>query len=210
MKERRLLEQHYANDFSELVISLLLTEDSLQSWYWVNTREYDHIFTIYSQMNEIWYIKGKFRVIPKPNNLFLLGFEHEEECRHVLKVSPWLVSNLHFCLKPWMENLILSQPLRPGVHVLDTEGKEIWLKFKYERLGEFCFRCGVILHPTYKCKKEKRPNEGKELPEDDSYGLWMRAREVNSKHYSGQKSFARTLQQVPLDATDATGERVPP
>ncbi|KAJ4829523.1 hypothetical protein Tsubulata_028063 [Turnera subulata] len=102
---------------------------------------------IYSQMNEIWYIKGKFRVIPIPNNLFLLCFEHEEDCRHVLKGSPWLVPNLHFCLKPWTENLSLSQ---------------------------------------------------------------MRAREVYGKHYSGQKSFARTTQQAPLDAADATGDRVPP
>ncbi|KAJ4848357.1 hypothetical protein Tsubulata_012736 [Turnera subulata] len=170
---------------------------------------------IYNQINEIWYIKGKFRVIPKPNNIVLIGFEHEEDCKHVLKGYPWLVSNLHFCLKPWTENFILgqvpfrlshfwvqihdipselltrakivrlgdafpiflhyehslenvlgwqgfvrariefdvAQPLRPRVHVLDIKGKEIWLKFKYERLGEFYFRCGLISYATYKCKR---------------------------------------------------------
>ncbi|KAJ4834005.1 hypothetical protein Tsubulata_049309 [Turnera subulata] len=145
------------------------------------------------------YAVGAFRVIPKPNSIFLIGFEHEEDCKHVLKGSPWLVSNLHFCLKPWIK-FVVDQPLRPGVHVLDSQGKEIWIKFKYERLGEFCFRCGLISHATYKCKKAKRANEGKELPVEDSYGPWMRAKEVYGKHYFGQKSFSKTTPYEPNDA----------
>ncbi|KAJ4831477.1 hypothetical protein Tsubulata_037608 [Turnera subulata] len=101
------------------------------------------------QLKDIWYIKGDFKVIPKPNNIFLLGFEMEEDKKHVLKGSPWLVSNLHLCLKPWTQEMILSwqgfirarfefevaKPLRPDIHGIDKNGKEIWIKFKYERLG---------------------------------------------------------------------------
>ncbi|KAJ4844984.1 hypothetical protein Tsubulata_047373 [Turnera subulata] len=139
--------------------------------------------------------------IVRRGNAFPIFLYYEHSLENVLGWQGFVSARIEF---------LFIHPLRPGVHVLDTEGKEIWLKFKYERLGEFCFRCGVILHPTFKCKNEKRPNEGKELPEDDSYGPWIWAREVYGKHYSGQKSFTRTTQQAPLDAADASGDWMPP
>ncbi|KAJ4833652.1 hypothetical protein Tsubulata_001284 [Turnera subulata] len=48
-----------------------------------------HISQIRSQMVIIWYIKGDFRIIPKPNNIFLIGFELEEDKNKMLKGSPW-------------------------------------------------------------------------------------------------------------------------
>ncbi|KAJ4845175.1 hypothetical protein Tsubulata_013697 [Turnera subulata] len=68
-----------------------------------------HISQIRSQMMSVWYIKGDFRIIPKPNNIFLIGFELEEDKKKVLKGMPWLVSNLHLCLKGWFPDMILSQ-----------------------------------------------------------------------------------------------------
>ncbi|KAJ4837624.1 hypothetical protein Tsubulata_043143 [Turnera subulata] len=68
-----------------------------------------HISQIRSQMSSVWYIKGDFRIIPKPNNVFLIGFELEEDKKKVLKGTPWLVSHMHFCLKGWYPDLILSQ-----------------------------------------------------------------------------------------------------
>ncbi|KAJ4845668.1 hypothetical protein Tsubulata_003555 [Turnera subulata] len=167
-------------------------------------------------------------VIPKLNNLFLLGFGMEEDKKHVLKGSPWLVSHLHLSLKPWNQEMILSQiPLKlshfliqlhdippnllshqkivkigdafpvfllyepslesvlgwqefirgriefdvsefeviPSVHGLDTNGKEIWIKFK--------------------------PNEGVKLPEETSYSPWMRAKEIYGKYYSRKRSLEK-------------------
>ncbi|KAJ4844919.1 hypothetical protein Tsubulata_035297 [Turnera subulata] len=156
-------------------------------------------------MMSVWYIKGDFRIIPKPNNVFLFGFKLEEDKKKVLKGSPWLVSNMHFCLKGWFPDMILSQvsfqqvlfwvqfhdlppnllshekivrigsilpvfhcyepileakldwqgfirarieiltdmTLLPGIACLDPTGKDIWVRFQYERLGEICYRCGV-------------------------------------------------------------------
>ncbi|KAJ4839738.1 hypothetical protein Tsubulata_048550 [Turnera subulata] len=70
-------------------------------------------------------------------------------------------------------------------------GQEIWIKFRYERLGEFFTRCGLISHAIYKCKQPKRLNEGKELPEENSFGPWMRAKEIYGKHYSGRSSTVK-------------------
>ncbi|KAJ4847902.1 hypothetical protein Tsubulata_039505 [Turnera subulata] len=61
---------------------------------------------------------------------------------------------------------------------------------------------GLISHATYKCKLQKRPNEGKELQEYDSYGPWMRAKELYGKRYSGLKSFAK----VPFTCPSGTSE----
>ena len=40
----------------------------------------------------------------------------------------------------------VSKPLRRGCFVLDSEGNRIWLSFKYERLGMFCYFCGFVGH----------------------------------------------------------------
>ncbi|KAJ4825476.1 hypothetical protein Tsubulata_038004 [Turnera subulata] len=63
-------------------------------------------------------------IIPKPNNVFLLGFEMEEDRKHVLKGSPWLVSNLHLCLKPWTQEMILSQ-IEEAQDISSSEPKQV-------------------------------------------------------------------------------------
>ncbi|KAJ4823076.1 hypothetical protein Tsubulata_009602 [Turnera subulata] len=88
-----------------------------------------------------------------------------------------------------------DMPLIPGVACLDQAGREFWIKFKYERLGELCIRCGRITHPTSRCTKPIWPNEGVERPVEDSFGPWLRAREVFGKYYPARK-------QIPLDATN--------
>ncbi|KAJ4831277.1 hypothetical protein Tsubulata_048795 [Turnera subulata] len=175
-----------------------------------------HISQIRSQMQSVWYIKGDFRIIPKMNNIFLIGFELEEDKKKVLKGSPWLVSNMYFFLKGWFLDMILSQgfirarveietnmPLLPGIAFLDQSGKELWIKFKYERLGELCVRCGRITHPTSRCTKPPRPDEGVEKPAENSFGPWMRAKETLGKYYPAKK-------QVPLEWAEPNMEEVNP
>ncbi|KAJ4847723.1 hypothetical protein Tsubulata_027618 [Turnera subulata] len=199
------------------------------------------------------------------NNIFLIGFELEEDKKKVLKGSPWLVSNMYFCLKGWFPDMILSQvsfqkvliwvqihdippnllthdrvvkigvvfpvfhfyeptleamlgwqgfirarveietnmPLLPGIACLDQSGKEIWIKFKYERLGELCVRSGRITHPTSRCTKPPRPDEGVEKPAENSFGPWMRAKETLGKYYPAKK-------QVPLEWAEPNMEEVNP
>ncbi|KAJ4823207.1 hypothetical protein Tsubulata_007563 [Turnera subulata] len=211
-----------------------------------------HISQIRSQMQSVWCIKGDFRIIPKMNNIFLIGFELEEDKKKVLKGSPWLVSNMYFCLKGWFPDMILSQdippnllthdrvvkieavfpvlhfyeptleamlgwqgfirarveietnmPLFPGVACLDQSGKEIWIKFKYERLGELCVRCGRITHPTSRCTKPPQPDEGVEKSAENNFGPWMRANETLGKYYPAKK-------QVPLEMAEPNMEEENP
>ncbi|KAJ4847365.1 hypothetical protein Tsubulata_018007 [Turnera subulata] len=228
-----------------------------------------HISQIRSQMMSVWYIKGDFRIIPKPNNIFLIGFQLEEDKKKVLKGKPWLVSNLHLCLKGWFPDMIPSQvsfrqilfwvqihdiptnllshekiakigsvfpvfycyepsleamlgwqgfirarievlsdmPLLPGVACLDQNGNKIWIRFKYERLGELCYRCGRITHPTSRCVKPLRQGEECERPAEDSFGPWMRAKEIFGKHYPAKKQATLEIHDELLEGekTQAAG-----
>ncbi|KAJ4831474.1 hypothetical protein Tsubulata_015225 [Turnera subulata] len=166
-----------------------------------------------SQMLNAWYIKGDLRIIPKPNNIFLIAFELEEDKKKVLKGSPWLVSNMHFCLKGWFptEPTMLGwqgfirarieveseMPLLSGVMCLDQNGKEFWVRFQHERLGKLYCHCGKITHPRSRCLKPSRSGGRIERQAKDSFGLWMHAKEMLSKHYPARK-------QIPLEVQEKT------
>ncbi|KAJ4825555.1 hypothetical protein Tsubulata_036163 [Turnera subulata] len=180
-----------------------------------------HISQIRSQMQSVWYIKGDFRIILKMNNIFLISFELEEDKKkaqihdipknllthdRVVKIGA-VFPVFHF-YEPTLEAMLgwqgfkrarveieTDMPIIPGVACLDQAGREIWIKFKYERLGELCIRCGRITHPTGRCTKPIRSKEGVEMPAEDSFGPWLRAREVFGKYYPARK-------QIPLDSTE--------
>ncbi|KAJ4822633.1 hypothetical protein Tsubulata_047661 [Turnera subulata] len=117
---------------------------------------------IHNQMKEIWYIKGNFRIDDIPSDLltrakiaklgdaFPVFLHYEHSLENVLGWQGFVRARIEF---------VVNLPLRPRVHVLDSSGKELLVKFKYERLGDFCFRCGMITHATYKCKLPRRLNE---------------------------------------------------
>ncbi|KAJ4822049.1 hypothetical protein Tsubulata_036783 [Turnera subulata] len=189
-----------------------------------------HISQIRSQMQNVWYNKGDFRIIPKMNNIFLIGFELEEDKKKVLEGSPWLISNMHFCLRGWFPDMILSQvsfrqvlfwvqlhDIPPNLLSHDRVVKigvvfpvfhfyEPTLKirramkfglirFQYERLGELCVRCGKITLLTNRCTKPSLLKKGTQRPTEDSYGPWMRAKEVLGNYYSARKP-------IPIEEAD--------
>ncbi|XP_019193159.1 PREDICTED: uncharacterized protein LOC109187428 [Ipomoea nil] len=68
--------------------------------------------------------------------------------------------------------LDLSVPLKRRLKIFRKDGSTQWISFKYERLGTFCFCCGVLGHSDKFCKRVYE--EGLE-PESFPYGAWMRA-----------------------------------
>lgn len=46
-------------------------------------------------------------------------------------------------VKVWMN---ISNPILKG-KLINFAGTQKWLTFRYERLPNFCFKCGVIKHP---------------------------------------------------------------
>ncbi len=54
------------------------------------------------------------------------------------------------------------------------KGNSGWVSFKYERLPNFCYQCGLLTHGDKDClETTKRPNG--ENAAHAQYGLWLRA-----------------------------------
>ncbi|RXI08916.1 hypothetical protein DVH24_023060 [Malus domestica] len=47
-----------------------------------------------------------------------------------------------------------SNPLTTGCWLLRDNNNESWIEFRYERLQDFCYRCGRIGHPNTECTFE--------------------------------------------------------
>ncbi|XP_042980067.1 uncharacterized protein LOC122310252 [Carya illinoinensis] len=78
----------------------------------------------------------------------------------------------------------VTKPLVRG-RMVNSGGKQLWSHFKYERLPNFCFKCGLFKHANGKC-----PNFGLNNQPQDQYGQWMRAPnsfppQVSVKKYGG-------------------------
>lgn len=74
--------------------------------------------------------------------------------------------------------LDIQKPLRRRMKIKREGGAWSWLNFKYERLGTFCFVCGILGHTERECNVVYE-NPEKEI--ERAYGVWLRAQNRNSK-----------------------------
>ena len=65
-----------------------------------------------------------------------------------------------------------TRKLIRGKKVLIEGGESRWIFFKYERLPNFCYRCGMLDHgeKDYLEKKGKEPSRGEQM----QYRAWMK------------------------------------
>ena len=64
----------------------------------------------------------------------------------------------------------IDKPLRRGGNVVNSDGDKFWVTFKYERLPNFCFLCGILGHDKKHCSGFQGKAEGHR-----QYGDWLRA-----------------------------------
>ncbi len=70
--------------------------------------------------------------------------------------------------------LNISKPLCRGKKIDLEGGKEVLVSFKYERLANFCYWCGLVTHSDKDCSIWLRSKETLN-PDNQQYGAWMRA-----------------------------------
>ena len=63
----------------------------------------------------------------------------------------------------------VSRPLCRGRKVVLEDDKEIWIYFKYEKLPNFCYWCGMVSHVDKECEIWLA-NKGKSLTAKQEYG----------------------------------------
>ena len=70
-------------------------------------------------------------------------------------------------------SLDVSRKLIRGKRIRGEEGEDWWVRFKYERLPNFCYRCGLLEHDLKDCTQENGADANGNRGELQ-YGAWMR------------------------------------
>ena len=78
----------------------------------------------------------------------------------------------------------VSKPLCRGRKVLLGQGKEEWVSFKYEKLPNFCYWCGLVSHDDKECSIWLA-SKGALSSDQQGYGPWLRA----YPYSTGKKSY---------------------
>ncbi|KAF7815390.1 reverse transcriptase [Senna tora] len=74
----------------------------------------------------------------------------------------------------------IKRALSEGVMVKRPSRPISWVEFKYERLQQFCYHCGIIGHDYKQCKKDKelsQIHQGK-----NKFGAWLGTNSVKPLH----------------------------
>jgi 14-3-3 protein epsilon len=74
----------------------------------------------------------------------------------------------------------VRMPLKKDAKVMDMEGKWCTVKFKYEKLGTFCFVCGVMGHGENKCEVRFS------MEQDDGTREWSAEIRADSRRQGGR------------------------
>ncbi|KAG5544352.1 hypothetical protein RHGRI_016938 [Rhododendron griersonianum] len=61
----------------------------------------------------------------------------------------------------------ISKPLKKGFFLRKAKEKDSWVRFRYERLSDFCYGCGMVGHVANECK-DKRSFDAKTWDFDGS------------------------------------------
>lgn len=49
----------------------------------------------------------------------------------------------------------ISKPLKKGFFLRRVKEEDSWVRFKYERLLDFCYGCGMVGHAVNECKGKR-------------------------------------------------------
>jgi 14-3-3 protein epsilon len=102
--------------------------------------------------------------------------------------------------------LDVRRPLTKDTKVKDKEGNWCTVKFKYEKLGIFCFVCGVMGHAENKCEVRYS------MEEDDGVREWSADIRADNRRQGGRLA-SRWLREEgggPSEPKGGAGRRQPP
>ncbi|KAJ4832948.1 hypothetical protein Tsubulata_024091 [Turnera subulata] len=118
--------------------------------------------------------------IKKICNIFPTWFEIDDRLESIMGWNGFVRVKIEF---------LPERAFIPGIHFYDSLGEKVWIKIRYERLGEFCVNCRRITHNKRNCSRLGRIIEKEEKESIHSVGPWLRARESIGKSWKGKKTI---------------------
>ena len=104
------------------------------------------------------------------------------------------------CLRVKVE-IDVTRKLIRGRKINIEKEEARWVQFKYERLPNFCYRCGLLEHDQRECSEKVGHGKGDEK-EELQYGAWMRGDPV--KRWGMEGVFSKKME----GARATNGERI--
>ena len=91
----------------------------------------------------------------------------------------------------------VDDPLRSGFYLGRSPQPDLWIQFKYERVAEFCYKCGRLRHLKARCLKVNHIDA--QVPSKEPYGFehWMKV----------EPSRRRTTRWVEFMAEEITAKQ---
>lgn len=77
----------------------------------------------------------------------------------------------------------VTKPLCRGRKIAINNTDVVWAAFKYEKLPNFCYRCGRVSHSNKECEIWLANKETLN-PDQQEYGAWLRASPYNARKIS--------------------------
>ena len=69
----------------------------------------------------------------------------------------------------------VAKPLKSGFYLDRSPHPELWVRFKYERIANFCYKCGRLGHLKAKCVYTGANLEKALMQDPFGYGPWLKA-----------------------------------
>ena len=99
----------------------------------------------------------------------------------------------------------VSKSLKSGFFLDRDPLLDIWIQLKYERVIDFCFKCGRLGHVKVKCSSQLQ----KMLNEPQGFGPWMKV-EIQGKRTSRWVGFLSEICNEDEDSNNPEPSRSPP
>jgi hypothetical protein len=93
----------------------------------------------------------------------------------------------------------VRKPLKKDTKVMNMAGEWCTVNFKYEKLGVFCFVCGILGHAENKCEVRF------EMENDDGVRGWSREIRADPPHRAGGRLTSRWLREEAPGVEEVNG-----
>ncbi|KAJ1436291.1 Zinc knuckle CX2CX4HX4C [Sesbania bispinosa] len=140
-----------------------------------------HANSLMNALNNIWNSPKGFKVVDLGDKRFQFFFDSGKDANRVIRgvcmgtvmeADVFEIQGRGSYIRVLIE-IEVSKPLLPGISASSRKDGIFWADFKFERVPQFCYKCGIIGHDEDGCNSTTQENT-----DEMSRGLWMRATHV--------------------------------